>query len=64
MDDFIPIIPYLNRDFIMKINKFREAGNSSAHTLELDIQKSWLDDNREDLGYVVRTLIRLYNNIT
>jgi len=64
LDDFKVIMPHLNRDFIRKINTFREAGNSSAHTLELNIQKSWLDENRDELEYVVKTLIRLYNNIT
>ena len=63
LDDFKLIIPHLDREFIRKINKFREAGNSSAHTLELNIQRNWLDENREDLNYVVKTLIRLYNNI-
>lgn len=64
LDDFKPIIPHLGTDFIRKVNTFREAGNSSAHTLELNIQKSWLDENRDELEYVVKTLIRLYNNIT
>ena len=64
LDDFIPIIPHLDSNFIRKVNIFREAGNSSAHTLELNIQRSWLDENRDDLEYVVKTLIRLYNNIT
>lgn len=64
LDDFIPIIPHLNSNFIKKVNIFREAGNSSAHTFELNIQRSWLDENRDDLEYVVKTLIRLYNNIT
>ncbi|WP_456329934.1 hypothetical protein [Archaeoglobus sp.] len=63
LNDFIPIIPHLDTELIRKINTFREAGNSSAHTLEVNIQKSWLDEKQADLEYVVKTLIRLYNNI-
>jgi len=63
LNDFIPIIPHLDTGFIRKVNIFREAGNSSAHTLELSIQKDWLDEHRGDLEYIVKTLIRLFNNI-
>ena len=56
-------MPHLNKEFIRKINIFREAGNSSAYTLELDVKENWLEEKQADLEYVVKTLIRLYNNI-
>lgn len=63
LNDFRPIIPHLDTNFIKKVNIFREAGNSAVHTLELNIRKDELDKYRNDLEYTVKTLIRLYNNI-
>ena len=65
LDDFKIIIPDLDHKFIEKINKFREKGNASAHKLVEDIyvQKKWLDENRNDLNFIVKVLIRIYNNI-
>jgi len=63
LDDFKIIIPSLDYSFINKINKFRETGNSAAHTLEINIKKEEIDKDKKDLEFVVKTLIRLYKNI-
>jgi hypothetical protein len=56
-------IPILDQGFIGKINKLRESGNNSAHVLELDLLRLHLDDSKDDIEFVLKTLIRL-NSIT
>ncbi|WP_287586593.1 hypothetical protein [Candidatus Borrarchaeum sp.] len=63
INDFKPIIPHLDHNFIDKINIFRESGNSAAHTLEVHLSKGEIDNNKDELEFVVKTLIRLYNNL-
>lgn len=63
MNDFKTIIPHLDHNFIDKIHMFRESGNSAAHTLEIRLSKDEIDNNRDELEFIVKTLIRLYNNL-
>ncbi len=63
IEDFKIIIPSLNHEFIKKVNKFRESGNSAAHTLEMTIKREDVDSVRDDLTFVIKTLIRLWRNI-
>jgi len=64
LDDFKSIIPDLDEEFIKNMDTFREAGNSSAHSLELNVKKEELDEKQKDLEHIVKILIRIYNNIT
>lgn len=64
IEDFKIIIPSLDHNFINTINKFRESGNSAAHTLEMSVKKEEIDDVRDDLMFVIKTLVRLWKNIT
>jgi hypothetical protein len=61
---FKAIVPDIE-DIIGKIDEFREKANATAHRLEdsIHIQKEWLDRNRENLNYIVKVLIRIYNNL-
>jgi len=63
LKDFQIIIPSLDQDFINKLNKFRERGNATAHALEILVKREDIDELRDDLRYVVMTLIRLLKNI-
>ncbi|PWR72548.1 hypothetical protein DK846_06150 [Methanospirillum lacunae] len=63
ISDFHYIIPSLDRDFINKINKFRDSGNSAAHNLEFQGVKDKLDKNNLDLESVVKTLLRLLSSL-
>lgn len=65
LNDFKIIVPNLDKELIRKINEFREAGNSSAHSLELNNEKvkKLVNDKQGDLEYIVKVLIRIYNNI-
>jgi hypothetical protein len=63
LNDFKLIVPSLDGKFIEKLNKFREVGNAAAHTLELNVSKKWLDENRDDLEFVTKILIRVDKNV-
>jgi hypothetical protein len=62
LGDFQHIIPELDSNFVKQINEYRESGNSSAHTLELNITKEDVD-KKSNLEFIIKTLIRLFNNI-
>lgn len=59
IDDFIGISPAFNDDFLKKINKFREQGNSSAHTIELNLDKEELEKDAKDLEYIIKLLVKV-----
>lgn len=63
LDSFKTVMPSIDSDFVKKLNTYREAGNSAAHTLEVETRKSDLDAKREELEFIVKALVRLYNNI-
>lgn len=63
LDQFHPSMPSLDHEFINKLNKFREVGNSAAHTLELDVRREDLKGQKDDLEFLTKCLVRLFNNI-
>jgi len=63
IDDFKAISPEFNTEFLKKINGFREQGNSSAHTIELKIDKSDLEKDGKDLEFILKLLIRVFESV-
>ena len=63
ISDFRPIEPAINSELIDEIDKFREKGNSSAHSITLNIKKENLDEEVEDLEHIIKVLIRGLNNL-
>lgn len=63
IDDFIAISPEFNDEFLKKINIYREQGNSSAHTIELSIDKGDLEKDGKDLEYIIKLLVKVLNSI-
>lgn len=59
--DFQKIIPTLDAEFIL-LHSFREQGNGAAHTLEVRVTEKELFDNKASLEFVIKTLVRLFNN--
>ncbi len=59
--DFKPFIPELDSKFIEKIEKFKQEGNASAHSIINNVQKKDLDKNKSDLKYVVDVLLKLHS---
>lgn len=63
LDDFKPISAALDSKLLKKINKFRDSGNSSAHTIELHIKKEELDGDKDDIIFVVRVLSKAIKSL-
>jgi len=61
--DFRPAEPAINSDLIETINDFRQKGNSSAHSITLNIKKEDLDEKIEDLEHTIKILVRGLNNL-
>jgi predicted DNA binding CopG/RHH family protein len=64
LDDFTHLEKNLNKDFIKVINKYRESGNSTAHSISIrfiedDIEK--LKSQASEVEYVLKLLIRVLN---
>ncbi len=63
IEDFIGISSEFNKSFLKKVNKYREHGNSSAHTIELNLDKNRLENEAKDLEYAIKMLVRVLNSI-
>jgi hypothetical protein len=61
LDEFKPYSGALDHNFLEKIKRYKVFGDSSAHTLELNVKKEDLDNN--DLEYIINHLISIYNKI-
>ena len=61
--DFQYITKELNSGFIQKINKYRETGNSGAHSLDANITFAQLASEKDEVNYIVRLLIRVFQNV-
>jgi len=53
----------INKEFINKLDCFREKGNSSAHSIEVFVKEKNIDDNREEIKHIINLLESLLNKI-
>jgi len=63
IDDFKPIDPNFNNEIIKRIDFYRERGNSSAHSISVEITLKDIDDKKAEINYLVKLLMRVLNNI-
>ncbi|OEG62159.1 hypothetical protein SAMN04515654_1156 [Halanaerobium congolense] len=61
--DFRPAEPAINSKLIETINDFRQKGNSSAHSITLNIKKEDLDEEIDGLEHTIKILVRGLNNL-
>jgi hypothetical protein len=61
--DFQSITPNFNKEFLKNINEFREKGNSSAHSIDVYLNKDDFSSKKDDLNYIIKLLFRVYNNV-
>lgn len=54
--DFQYITKELNTAFMQKINKYRETGNSGAHSLDAKITVAQLTGDKDEINYIVQLL--------
>lgn len=62
--DFKPYSAEINKDFIKKLDYFREKGNSSAHSIEVLVKKKNIDDYREEINHLINMLESLLIKIS
>lgn len=62
-EDFHYITPNLDRNFIKKINKYRETGNSSAHFIDISLKFEDMKAEKDEINYILQLLIRILMNI-
>lgn len=60
LEDF-KSLPALNKSFIDKINVYRNKGNLSVHTLEIDFTKEDIDIDKSKIQLILEVLIRVFN---
>jgi hypothetical protein len=58
LPDFVGF-PALDKDLLRRINQFREHGNSSAHSIELSLDRNAVEDELKELDHIVKVLVRL-----
>lgn len=63
LTDFKSTSPGLDKDAIQKLQRFRESGNRTAHTIEAHVTKSDVDDLRDDATYLVKLLSTAYDKM-
>jgi len=63
IDDFKAVSAAFNKDFLKLINKYREQGNSSAHTIELHLDRNQIKKQGEELEYIIKVLVKVYQSI-
>ena len=63
-NDFIYVTTELDNALINEINEFRETGNSSAHSIDVDLNIDDFTDRKERINYLTQFLFRLLDNIS
>lgn len=63
IDDFIGISQAFDSSFLSKVNRFREQGNSSAHTIELNLEINDIENDGSDLEFIIKVLIKVFDSI-
>ena len=63
INEFQPYSSQINDEFITKLEYYREKGNSSAHSIDVLVKKSEIDDMREDINHIIKLLDNILNKI-
>lgn len=61
--DFASASPAFDEGFLKKIDEFREQGNSSAHTIELNLGRQDMQEDSKDLEYIVKVLVKVLDSV-
>jgi hypothetical protein len=62
-EEFHYVSPNLDSKFIKELNKYRDAGNSSAHSIDVNITIDDFSLKRDDISQKVKFLVRILNNV-
>jgi hypothetical protein len=61
--DFSSISSSLNQKFISELNKYRETGNSAAHSIDANLTIEEFTKNKSNINYKVDLLVRILERI-
>ncbi len=61
--DFAAASPVFDEAFLKKIDEFREQGNSSAHTIEMNLRREDLEKDSKDLEYIIKVLVKVLDSV-
>lgn len=59
LQDFQAISPSFDKDFIRTLQKYRETGNSNAHSIDVFVDQESVDEDREEINHAVKMLVRM-----
>lgn len=62
-EEFHYITPNLDKSSIQRINKYRKAGNSGAHSIDVNLTIDQISKDKVDINYSVQFLLRILQNI-
>ena len=62
-EEFHYITSNLNKSSIQRINKYRAAGNSGAHSIDVNLTIDQISKDKDDINYSIRFLLRILQNI-
>ena len=62
-EEFHYITSNLDKSSIQRINKYREAGNSGAHSIDVNLTIDQISKDKDDINYSVQFLLRILQNI-
>lgn len=62
-NDFHHVTQSLDEAFIRELNEYRETGNSSAHSIDTNINIEIFKSKKDDINNKVKLLIRILNHI-
>lgn len=57
--DFDGVSSAFDKDLLRRVNNFREQGNSSAHSIELDLRREDIRDKKDELGFLIKVLLKV-----
>ena len=62
-EEFHYITSNLDKSSIQRINKYRAAGNSGAHSIDVNLTIDQISKDKDDINYSVQFLLRILQNI-
>jgi hypothetical protein len=62
-EDFRYISAELDSALIRKINRYRETGNSGAHSIDVSLTIDQISKDKDEINYLVHFLLRILQNI-
>ncbi|KKG10437.1 hypothetical protein [Methanosarcina sp. 2.H.A.1B.4] len=61
--DFKHVSSSFNDDLMRKIKKYKESGNSAAHSIDVNLTNDYFLSNKEEINYIINILIRVCKNL-